>query len=93
MMLHAVCFCIKIVPGSVKHETNVVTLPTDEFDNCDNAWNFVKEALADFLPENVEIEDKLTLLDDDNIEHGFFFSCSDAQSDNHYHVIVKYLFF
>ena len=93
MMLHAVCFCVKIVPESVKHETNVVTLPIDEFDNCDNAWNFIKEALADFLPENVEIEDKLTLLDDDNTEHGFFFSCSDAQSDNHYHAIVKYLFF
>ena len=50
MMLHAVCFCVKIVPESVKHETNVVTLPIDEFDNCDDAWNFAKEALADFLP-------------------------------------------
>ena len=29
----------------------------------------------------------------ENTEHGFFFSCSDAQSDNHYHAIVKYLFF
>ena len=53
----------------------------------------ILKAFADFLPENVEIEDKLTLLDDDNTEHGFFFSCSDAQSDNHYHAIVKYLFF
>ena len=73
MMLHAVCICVKIVPESVKHETNVVTLPTDEFDNCDDAWNFAKEALADFLPESIEVEDKLTLLDDDNTEHGFFF--------------------
>ena len=79
MMLHAVCFCIKIVPGSAKYETNVVTLPTDEFDSCDDAWEFAKDTLADFMPGSIEVEEKLTLLDDDNTEHGFFFSCSDIR--------------
>ena len=93
MMLHAVCFCIKIVSESVKHETNVITLPTDAFNDCDDAWEFAKEALADFLPESIEVDDQLTLLDEDDTEHGFFFSCSDDQTDNHYHIILKYSFF
>ena len=74
MMLHAVCYCIKIVPRSTKHETNVITLPTDEFDSCDDAWEFAKETLENFMPESIEIEERLTMLDDDNTENGFFFS-------------------
>ena len=93
MMLHAICFCIKIVPRSTKHETNVITLPTDEFDSCDEAWEFAKETLENFMPESIEVEERLTMLDDDNTENGFFFSCSDIQSDDHYHIILKYSFF
>lgn len=93
MTLHATCFCIKIAPLSAKPETNVVTLPAEIFDEFDNAWIFAKEALAEFLPREAAPEDKLVMLDDDNEEQGYFFSCTDPASDDHYHIILKYSVF
>ena len=93
MRLHATCFCIKVIPQSVKPETHVVTLPTEVFDSSDDAWGFARNALAEFLLQDAEPEDKLVMLDNDNEEQGYFFSCSDPNSDNHYHIILKYTFF
>jgi len=36
---------------------------------------------------------KMVLWDDEDGEQGFFFSCSDADSDDHYHVLLKYTLF
>ena len=93
MTLHAVCFCIRIAPLQARTETRVVTLPTDFFDETDDAWRWTKEALAEFLPRGAEPEEKFVLLDDDNEEQGYFFSCSDPDSDDHYHIVLKYSIF
>lgn len=93
MTLHATLFCIRIVPYSAKPETRVVTLPVECFDEIDDAWFFAKNALAEFLPHGIELEEKMVLWDDDDGEQGFFFSCSDAASDDHYHVLLKYTLF
>ena len=93
MKMHVTCFCIKVIPQSVKPETHVVTLPTEVFDSSDDAWGFARNALAGFLPPNATPEEKLVMLDDDNEEQGYFFSCSDQDSDDHYHIILKYAIF
>ena len=93
MTMHATCFCIKIVPLSAKTETNVVTLPAEIFDEPGDAWHFAKNALAEFLPKHAEPENQFVMLDDDNEEQGYFFSCSDAASDDHYHIVLKYSIF
>lgn len=93
MRLHATCFCIKIMPQLVKPETHVVCLPTEVFDSPDEAWGFARNALAEFLPREAAPEDKLVMLDDDNEEQGYFFSCIDPVSDDHYHIILKFSLF
>ena len=94
MTLHATCFCIKIAPLSAKPKTDVVTLPADFFEEIDDAWGFVRNALSEFLPKDAEPEDKFTILNnDDNEESGYFFSCSDPASDDHYHILLKYSIF
>ena len=93
MTLNATCFCIKIAPLSAKPKTDVVTLSADFFEEPDEAWVFARNALADFLPKDAEPEDKFVLLDEDNEESGYFFSCSDPASDDHYHILLKYSIF
>ena len=93
MIFHATCFCIRIVPLSAKAETHVVTVPTEEFEKSAEAWDFAKDALAEFLPRDAEPEDEFVMLDDENEERGYFFSCSVPGSDDHYHVILKYSVF
>ena len=93
MKVHATCFCIKVIPNSIKPETVVVTLPSEIFDGSGDAWRFAKNALAEFLPRDANPENQLVMLDDDNEEQGYFFSCSDSASDNHYHIILKYAIF
>ena len=93
MTLHVTCFCIKIAPLSAKPKTDVVTLPADFFEEPDEAWSFARNALSDFLPKDAELENKFILLDEDNEESGYLFSCSDPASDDHYHVLLKYSFF
>ena len=93
MTLHAVCFCIRIAPLSARPETRVVALPTECFDEIDDAWRFAEDALAEFLPRGAEPEEKFVMLDDDNEEQGYFFSCSDPDYDDHYHIVLKYSIF
>ena len=93
MTLHATCFCIKVLPQSIRPETHVVSFPTEVFDTTEDAWLFAKNALASFLPHDAEPEDKFVMLDDNNEEQGYFFSCSDPASDDHYHVVLKYSVF
>ena len=93
MTLHATLFCIRIVPYSAKPETHVVTLPVPDLDDADATWDFAKNALAEFLPRTIELEEKLALWDDADGESGFFFSGSDPASDDHYHILLKYTLF
>ena len=93
MTLHATLFCIKIVPCSSKPETHVVTVPVPYFENTDEAWEFSKSVLANFLPRGIDVEEKMVLWDDEDGEQGFFFSCSDADSDDHYHILLKHTLF
>ena len=93
MKLHAVCFSIKVVPFSIKPESHIVTLPTDGFEKPEDAWGFLKEALAEFLPKTLELEDAMTLYEEKCGDQGFFFSGFDTESDDHYHVILKYALF
>ena len=93
MKLHAVCFSIRVVPFSTKPESHIVTLPTEGFEKPEEAWGFLKMALAEFLPKTLELEETMTLYEEEVGDQGFFFSGSDAASDDHYHVILKYAFF
>ena len=93
MRLHAVCFSIRVVPFSTKPESHIVTLPTEGFEKPDEAWDFLKKALADFLPKTLELEESMTLYEEEVGDQGFFFSGSDTESDDHYRVILKYAFF
>jgi len=105
MRVQAQCFCIKVLPYSITPESHIVTLPvperfTLETENEDfedeepreqqAAYKFLLKVLAEFLPRNLEREESMSLFGDND---GFFFSCSDADSDAHYHLIMKYAFF
>ncbi len=101
MKLQIQCFSIKVIPYSITPETHIVTLPApergflpieediqDEEDVvCKNAYKFLKKSLAAFLPPNLELEESSTI-DGDN--EGYFFSCSNADSDEHYYLLLQY---
>ena len=74
MKLHAVCFSIRVVPFSTKPESHIVTLPTEGFEKPEDAWGFLKMALAEFLPKTLELEETMTLYEEDVGDQGFFFS-------------------
>ena len=105
MKVQAQCFSIKVLPYSVTPESHIVTLPapkkfTSETESEDfedeeareqqAAYRFLLNALAEFLPRNLQLEESMSLFGDND---GFFFSCSDAGSDAHYYLIMKYAFF
>ena len=105
MKLQVQCFSIKVIPYSVKPETHIVTLPapgkitsetrTEDYEDEEAeeqraAFCFLRKALAEFLPRNIELEESMSLFGDNQ---GYFFSCSDADSDAHYHLVMKYAFF
>ena len=50
-------------------------------------------ALAEFLPKTLELEETMTLYEEEVGDQGFFFSGADTASDDHYHVILKYALF
>ena len=95
------CFSIKIVPYSVNPESHVITLPAPERGFLDdeegaedsdeqeqkNAYEFLRMVLKDFLPPNLELEEASSIYGDNE---GFFFSCSDSDSDTHYYLLLKY---
>ena len=101
MKLQAQCFCIKVIPFSVKPETHIITLPApDSFVETERedfedeeakeqqaAYDFLLKALADFLPPHLELEESSCMYGDNE---GFFFSCSDADSDSRYYLILRY---
>ena len=102
MKLHVQCFSIKVVPYSVNLESHIVTLPAPEngfseghFDDEDDvkkkkAYRFLLTALKEFLPPNLEREEASSIYGENE---GFFFSCSDADSDAHYYLLLQYAFF
>ena len=96
------CFCIKVIPYSVKTESHIISVPAPEpFSsgiNCDdyeeeekiesqNAYKFLSTVLADFLPPNLEMEEYSVMSGDND---GYFISCSDADSDDHYYLLLRY---
>ena len=93
MRLYAVCFSIRVTPFSTNPESHIVTLPTEEFEKPEEAWGFLKETLAEFLPKTLELEETMTLYEEEVGDRGFFFSGSDTASGDHYHVILKYALF
>lgn len=96
MKIHAQCFCIKVVPFSVMPQTCIATLPFpdgENFDECESAWNFLRKTFSDILPSAITKEEEMRMTDDEGDEQGFFFSCSDLASDDHYHLVMKYTFF
>lgn len=102
MKLQVQCFSIKVVPYSVNLESHIVTLPAPEngfsggrFDDEDdveqkNAYRFLLTALKEFLPSNLELEEASSIYGDNE---GFFFFCSDADSDAHYYLLLQYTVF
>ena len=54
------------------------------------AYEFLRKVLAEYLPPNIELEESMSLFGDNE---GFFFTCSDADSDAHYYLVMKYAFF
>ena len=96
------CFSIKVVSYSVNPESHIVTLPAPEdgfseerFDDEDNveqknAYIILLTALKDFLPPNLKLEESSSIYGDNE---GYFFSCSDADSDAHYYLLLQYTFF
>ena len=93
MKLQAQCFCLKIVPFSAAVESHVVSSPAPAIKDNEEAWGFLKNALKEFLPQTVEPERQYELFEEDEGGDGYFFSCSDSESDNHYYVILKYAVF
>ena len=95
------CFCIKVIPYSVKTESHIISLPApepfstaedndleeDEKIECKNAYLFLSKALADYLPQNLELEESSIMYGDNE---GYFFSCSDVDSDDHYYLLLRY---
>ena len=105
MRVQAQCFSIKVVPYSVNPESHIISLPApDKFtsgtecEDCEDeeakeqrgAYEFLRKTLAGFLPLNLELEESMSLFGDSN---GFFFTCSDADSDAHYYLVMKYAYF
>lgn len=93
MKLQAQCFCLKIVPFSAAVESHVVSIPAPAIKDYEEAWGFLKNALKEFLPQTVEPERQYELFEEDEGGDGYFFSCSDSESDNHYYAILKYAVF
>ncbi len=54
---------------------------------CQNAYKFLSTVLADFLPSKLKMEE-YSVMSGDN--EGYFFSCSDADSDDHYYLLLRY---
>ena len=50
----------------------------------------MKNAIEAYLPRTVEPERLYELYEEDEGGDGYFFSCSDSESDNHYYAILKY---
>ena len=50
----------------------------------------MKNAIEAYLPRTVEPEGLYELHEEDEGGDGYFFSCSDSESDNHYYAILKY---
>ena len=106
MKVQVQCFSIKVVPYSVKPESHIVTVPdpgkfasseskSDDFEDEEareqqGAYEFLRKVLAEYLPPNLELEEAMSLFGDNE---GFFFTCSDADSDAHYYLVMKYAFF
>ena len=105
MKVQVQCFSIKVVPYSVKPESHIVTVPdpgkfspeseSDDFEDEEareqqGAYEFLRKTLAEYLPPNLELEESMSLFGDNE---GFFFTCSDADSDAHYYLVMKYAFF
>ena len=106
MKVQVQCFSIKVVPYSVKTESHIVTVPdprkfassgpeNDDFEDEEareqlGAYEFLRKVLAEYLPPNLELEESMSLFGDNE---GFFFTCSDSDSDAHYYLVMKYAFF
>ena len=106
MKVQVQCFSIKVVPYSVTPESHIVTVPdpgkfasseskSDDFEDEEareqqGAYEFLRKVLADYLPPKLELEESMSLFGDNE---GFFFTCSDADSDAHYYLVMKYAFF
>ena len=54
---------------------------------CKNAYKFLSTALAEYLPQNLELEESSVMYGDNE---GYFFSCSDVDSDDHYYLLLRY---
>ena len=96
------CFCIKVIPYSVKTESHIISVPApepfssetegddpedEEKIECKNAYKFLSTVLADYLPPKLELEESSVMYGDNE---GYFFSCSDANSDAHYYLLLRY---
>ena len=103
MKQQAQCFCIKVIPYSVKTESHIISVPapepfssgteSDDFEDeekieCQNAYKFLSTVLADYLPSNLELEESSVMYGDNE---GYFFSCSDADSEDHYYLLLRYV--
>ena len=93
------------MPHSATPESHIITLPapapfsseseSDDYEEEEantklEAYNYLLEVLAEFLPQNLELEEASTI---DGENEGFFFSCSDADSDAHYYLLLQYTLF
>ena len=77
-------------PEKFTSETESGDFEDEEAREQHAAYRFLQNALAEFLPRNLELEESMSLFGDND---GFFFSCSDADSDAHFYLVMKYAFF